>query len=121
MLFHPMALEGALFQAVFHALAKNALFMATGASFTRPTSLRCPRCGGGQRLRDHHVVLYTGLPVLIGIPPTGGFVSKWLLAEGALSAGEGSLAYWGVGVLMVSALADGGLSAAHRDRSLFPG
>ena len=31
MLFHPLALEGAIYQAVFHAIAKNALFMATGA------------------------------------------------------------------------------------------
>lgn len=31
MLLNPTALEGALFQTVFHAIAKNALFMATGA------------------------------------------------------------------------------------------
>ena len=41
--------------------------------------------------------------------------------RGRAVGGEGSLAYWGVGVLMVSRPADGGLSAAHRDRGLFPG
>ena len=40
---------------------------------------------------------------LIGIPPTGGFVSKWFLAMGALEAGS-AVDFAGLVILMLSAL-----------------
>ena len=58
---------------------------------------------------------------LIGIPPTGGFLSKWFLAEGALEAGCGALGFWGVGVLMVSALLTAGYLLPIVGRAFFPG
>ena len=122
MLFHPMALEGALFQAVFHALAKNALFMATGAIIykTHLTQVSQMREVGSAYGITMWCFTLASLS-LIGIPPTGGFVSKWLLAEGALAAGEGSLAYWGVGVLMVSALLTAGYLLPIVTTAFFPG
>ena len=122
MLFHPMALEGALFQAVFHALAKNALFMATGAIIYKTHLTQVSQMRGVGSAYGITMWCFTLASLsLIGIPPTGGFVSKWLLAEGALSAGEGSLAYWGVGVLMVSALLTAGYLLPIVIRAFFPG
>ena len=46
---------------------------------------------------------------LIGIPPTGGFVSKWQLATGAMGAGIGAFGIVGPIVLIISAL----LTAAY--------
>ena len=45
---------------------------------------------------------------LIGIPPMSGFVSKWYLAQGALSAQAGVFRYLGPAVLLVSALLTAG-------------
>ena len=46
---------------------------------------------------------------LIGIPPFAGFVSKWYLAEGALSSGIRVISWLGPVILLVSAL----LTAAY--------
>ena len=45
---------------------------------------------------------------LIGIPPTGGFISKWYLAIGALGIENNALTVIGVVVLLISALLTAG-------------
>ena len=122
MLLHPMALEGALLQAVFHAIAKNALFMATGAIIyqTHLTQVSQLRGIGGPYSVTMWCFTLASLS-LIGIPPTGGFVSKWFLAEGALAAEGGPMAYWGIGILMVSALLTAGYLLPIVVRAFFPG
>ena len=47
---------------------------------------------------------------LIGIPPTGGFVSKWFLAQGALTLDNGSGRY-------ALRCDDAGLRRVRRDRA----
>ena len=75
MLFHPMALEGALFQAVFHALAKNALFMATGAIIYKTHLTQVSQMRGVGSAYGITMWCFTLASLsLIGIPPTGGFV-----------------------------------------------
>ena len=122
MLFHPLALEGALLQAVFHAIGKNALFMATGAIIyqTHLTQVSQLRGVGGAYSITMWCFALASLS-LVGIPPTGGFVSKWFLAEGALAADGGPMAFWGVGVLMVSALLTAGYLLPIVVRAFFPG
>ena len=122
MLFHPLALEGAIYQAVFHAIAKNALFMATGAIIyqTHLTQVSQLRGIGGPYSITMWCFTLASLS-LVGIPPTGGFVSKWFLAEGALSAETGPMAFWGIGVLMVSALLTAGYLLPIVVRAFFPG
>ena len=58
---------------------------------------------------------------LIGIPPTGGFVSKWMLVQGALDASLGWLSYAGLAVLMVSALLTAGYLLPVITHGFFPG
>ena len=122
MLFHPLALEGALLQAVFHAIAKNALFMATGAIIyqTHLTQVSQLRGIGGPYSVTMWCFTLASLS-LVGIPPTGGFLSKWFLAQGALAADGGPLAFWGIGVLMVSALLTAGYLLPIVVRAFFPG
>ncbi|MEG0353846.1 MAG: proton-conducting membrane transporter, partial [Cellulosilyticaceae bacterium] len=45
---------------------------------------------------------------LVGIPPLGGFVSKWYLMTGAMVEGLGIIAYLGPVVLLISALLTAG-------------
>ena len=122
MLFHPLALGGAIYQAVFHAIAKNALFMATGAIIyqTHLTQVSQLRGIGGPYSITMWCFTLASLS-LVGIPPTGGFVSKWFLAEGALAAETGPMAFWGIGVLMVSALLTAGYLLPIVVRAFFPG
>lgn len=118
MLMNPMALQGALYQAVFHALAKNALFMAAGAiiyqtHLTQVSQLR----GIGL---EHPVSLWCFALAslsLVGIPPTGGFVAKWMLAQGAMDM----LRYPGITILMVSALLTAGYLLPVVTNGFFPG
>ena len=46
---------------------------------------------------------------LVGVPPLGGFYSKWFLATGALETSLGALKYVACAVLLVSAI----LTAAY--------
>jgi multicomponent Na+:H+ antiporter subunit D len=57
---------------------------------------------------------------LIGIPPTGGFVSKWYLAEGALSLGW-SASWIGPAVLLCSALMTAAYLLTIVIHGFFPG
>ncbi|MCI8422411.1 MAG: proton-conducting membrane transporter [Lawsonibacter sp.] len=122
MLLNPAALEGALFQAVFHAIAKNALFMATGAiiyktHLTQVSQMRGVGTAYGISMWFFAIASLS----LVGIPPTGGFLSKWMLAQGALDAGLGLLSYGGIAILMVSALLTAGYLLPIVTQAFFPG
>ncbi len=122
MLFQPSALEGALFQAVFHAIAKNALFMSTGAIIykTHLTQVSQMRGVGTAYATPMWCFALASLS-LVGIPPTGGFWSKWMLAQGALDADLGALSNWGLAILMVSALLTAGYLLPIVTSAFFPG
>ena len=116
----PEAFSGALFQIVFHAVAKNGLFLAAGAIIyythvTQVTQLR----GVGKKLPCAMWGFTLCALSLIGIPPTAGFVSKWYLAQGGLEAGV--LGLIGVAVLMVSALLTAGYLLPIVTQAFFPG
>lgn len=123
MLLNPAALEGALFQAVFHAIAKNALFMATGAIIYKTHLTQVSQMRGVGTVYSISMWCFTLSALsLVGIPPTGGFLSKWMLAQGALA--EESLApltYIGIAVLMISALLTAGYLLPIVTRAFFPG
>lgn len=122
MLMNPMALEGALFQAIFHAIAKNALFMATGAIIYKTHLGQVSQLRGIGIAYPVSMWCFTFASLsLIGIPPTGGFVSKWMLVQGALDASLGWLSYAGLAVLMVSALLTAGYLLPVITHGFFPG
>ena len=58
---------------------------------------------------------------LIGIPPFAGFVSKWYLAEGALTSGLGAFTWAGPLVLILSALLTAGYLLPITVAGFFPG
>ena len=122
MLLNPVALKGAVYQAVFHALAKNVLFMATAAIIykTHITQVSQMRGVGTAYPITMWCFALSALS-LVGIPPTSGFVAKWVLAEGALIAGLGALSYVGIAILMVSALLTAGYLLPIVTNGFFPG
>jgi multicomponent Na+:H+ antiporter subunit D len=104
----PVALEawsGGIYHAVSHAFAKSAMFLAAGAIVHALGHDRIVGISG----------IATGLPVstyafgiagvtLIGLPPTGGFVAKWLMLSAALQSGQW---WWAVVILTGGVLTAG--------------
>ena len=99
-----LGVAGAFLQIVFHALAKDALFLCAGSVIFATGKTRVDELRGiGRRMPVTMWCFAIASLSLIGIPPMGGFAAKWYLALGALDAGS-TLGLVGVIVLMVSAL-----------------
>ncbi|AHE97584.1 complex I subunit 5 family protein [Thioalkalivibrio paradoxus] len=92
------AWSGAVMLVLAHGLAKAALFLAAGAIVLRHGIGRLQALGGDQQ---GAVIAWVAFAIasasLIGLPPTGGFVGKWWLAQAALATGE----YFWLAVLML--------------------
>lgn len=122
MLLTPAGFLGALLQVVFHAIAKNTLFLSAGAVIYKT----------GRKYVDELKGIGKEMPItmwcfaiaslsLIGIPPTAGFVSKWHLAQGALLPEIGTIGLVGVAILMISALLTAGYLLPIVSDAFFPG
>ena len=92
----PAAITGALFHAAAHALAKGCLFFGAGGvrsgSFgggrgTDADDYRRGWAGLGARAPFTAAALSLAAFSMIGLPPTAGFFSKYLLLDAALDAG----------------------------------
>jgi len=122
MLLCPAGFMGALLQVVFHAVAKNILFLCAGAIIYKTHKTYVYELKGIGK--EMPVVMWTfafAALSLIGIPPTSGFVSKWYLAQGGLAPEFGALGIIGVAVLMVSALLTAGYLLPIMAEGFFPG
>lgn len=122
MLLTPVGFVGALLQVVFHAVAKNILFLCAGAIiYKKGTTFVNQLRGVGKEMPIVMWCFSIAALSLVGIPPTGGFVSKWFLAQGALEASLGTFAVVGVAILMVSALLTAGYLLSIVCDAFFPG
>lgn len=100
------AWNGAIYFIISHALAKAAMFLAAGNIL---------KSGGHDRIADLDQIVQR-LPLsmaafalagvsIMGLPPSGGFVAKWLLLNAALKSGQ----WWWALII----LAGGLLAAAY--------
>jgi multicomponent Na+:H+ antiporter subunit D len=98
------SLAGAYLHILHHALMKSTLFIAVGASVLegRGGTLAALRLGERRPLLAACVVV--AALSLVGVPPAGGFFSKWYLLQGAVAAGQPALA---AAILLGSLLALG--------------
>ena len=88
---------------VFHSLIKICLFFAVGAVLHHTGREYIRELDGLGRKMPFTFAFFTiAAMALVGIPPLCGFVSKWLIAESAISHGS-PLAVVGTAVLMISA------------------
>ena len=83
----PLAEIGAAIHIVAHAFGKITLFFAAGAIYVaaKKTELHQLR-GIGLRMPITMTAFTIGALSMIGVPPTGGFVSKWYILAGAFEA-----------------------------------
>lgn len=107
------ALSGSLLHIVFHALIKDGLFLFAGAVIFKTGFKYVDQLKGLGRKMPVTFWCFTIFALgLIGIPPTGGFISKWFIAEGAIAGLSNSpvpVFTWLIpAVLLVSALLTAG-------------
>ncbi|MCI2057477.1 MAG: proton-conducting membrane transporter [Oscillibacter sp.] len=122
LLLTPEGFEGAMLQIVFHALAKDTLFLAAGAVILSTNCTRVDQLRGiGRRMPVTMGCFTVAALSLIGIPPMSGFFSKWVLATGALATGNPLFGWGGVAVLILSALLTAGYLLPIVSAGFFPG
>ncbi len=118
----PTAFTGSLLHVLFHAVIKTALFLCAGAFIHETGKERVDELTGIGKRMPVTTFCFTIVSLgLIGIPPTGGFISKWYLAVGSLSADIGAFAYIGPAILLVSALLTAGYLLPIPIKGFFPG
>src|SRR5215472_17273533 len=99
------AWTGGILQAISHALAKAAMFMAAGLIAEALGHDRIAGLAGVGRILPLTVFAFAlGGLSLMGLPPSGGFVAKAMLLTAAVAAGQW---WWAVVVLTGGLLAGG--------------
>ncbi len=84
----PLALTGALFQALNHTFFKAVLFLAAGAVYYRTGRWKISELGGlGYKMPFTFLAALFAIFALASIPITSGFAAKWLLYEAAIEQG----------------------------------
>ena len=80
----PLAEIGAAVHMVAHAFGKITLFFAAGAIYVAAKKTEIFQLRGlGRRMPWTMTAFTIGALSMIGVPPTGGFVSKWFILAGA--------------------------------------
>lgn len=121
-LMTPAGFFAALLHLVFHSVIKDALFLFAGIVIHKTGKERANELRGlGKQLPVTFLCFTFAALALVGIPPASGFVSKWYLAMGALSAPVGIFSYLGPAVLLVSALLTAGYLFMIPADGFFPG
>ncbi|MGE0624088.1 MAG: monovalent cation/H+ antiporter subunit D family protein [Pseudomonadales bacterium] len=83
----PLSEVGAAVHIVAHAFGKITLFFAAGAIYTASKKTELDQLKGiGARMPWTMAAFTIGALSMIGVPPTGGFVSKWFILAGAFQS-----------------------------------
>jgi multicomponent Na+:H+ antiporter subunit D len=94
---HAEAWNGGVYQAVTHGVAKAAMFLAAGNMLRAAGTDDLRRLAGvGHRLPLSTYAFGIAGVSLMGMPPTGGFVAKWLLLKAAIAGPS-----WPIAVVIV--------------------
>ena len=88
-LLAPLSVAAAALHIAAHAVGKITLFFAAGAIYTAAGKTEVSQLDGiGRRMPWTMGAFALGALSLIGIPPAAGFLSKWMMFQGAASAGH---------------------------------
>ena len=84
----PVAIVAAFFHLVVHALTKTCLFFCAGAIYYQTGRKKVTQLSGlGVMMPLTSAALIVTSFSMVGIPLTGGFISKFMLARGSIEAG----------------------------------
>jgi formate hydrogenlyase subunit 3/multisubunit Na+/H+ antiporter MnhD subunit len=102
--WHATAWTGGWIQLVSHAFAKAAMFLAAGLIAEAVGHDRIAELTGiGRALPISVLAFGLGGLSLMGVPPSGGFVAKWLLLTAAVESGQ----WWWALVILAGGLLAG--------------
>jgi len=88
-LLSPKGMTGGMLHIAMHAFGKITLFFCAGAIFVATGKRNISEMKGlGRRMPLTMAAFFFGALSIIGLPPTGGFLSKWYLVLGSLEAGQ---------------------------------
>src|SRR5262249_60895531 len=111
------ALAGGLLQAISHATAKAAMFMAAGLVYAALGHDRIAGLGGVARALPMTVLAFAvGGVALVGAPPSGAYVAKELLLGAAAETGQ----WWWAAVLQAGGWLTAGYLVLVLARALGP-
>ncbi|MBG91037.1 MAG: cation:proton antiporter [Actinobacteria bacterium] len=101
-----VGVQASMLHIAMHAFGKITLFFCAGAIFVATGKKYISQMVGlGKQMPWTMLAFFIGSLSVIGLPPTGGFISKWYLIMGALDADK----VWVVVVYLVSSI----LNAAY--------
>ena len=104
-LLTPSGIIGSVMHIVVHAFGKITLFFCAGAIYVTTHKTKVSELDGIGKKMPFTMSAFTLATIsMIGIPPLGGFLSKWYLAIGALEAGQTAI----IVVLAVSTILNAG-------------
>jgi multicomponent Na+:H+ antiporter subunit D len=99
----PAAWRGALYLLLSHAFAKAAMFLAAGSIMRFAGHDRIAALDRiAQRLPLTLAAFALAGVSIMGLPPSGGFVAKWLMVEASLNSGQW---WWALALILGSLLA----------------
>lgn len=105
-LLSPKGMTGGLTHIAMHAFGKITLFFCAGAIFVATGKKYISEMTGiGKRMPVTMMAFFIGSLSVIGLPPTGGFFSKWYLVLGTLESGQTTMLV----ILLISSM----LNAAY--------
>ncbi|AIO18904.1 NADH-quinone oxidoreductase subunit L [Candidatus Izimaplasma bacterium HR1] len=82
------SVSGALYHVLAHALASTAAFLAIGAVKRQTGTAKMSQLGGIiHKMPVTYLVYLIAIISMAGIPPMGGFVSKWLIFQSVIDEG----------------------------------
>lgn len=88
-LLSPKGMTGSMAHIAMHAFGKITLFFCAGAIFVATGKKYISEMVGiGKRMPITMLAFFIGSLSVIGLPPTGGFFSKWYLLQGTLEADQ---------------------------------
>jgi multicomponent Na+:H+ antiporter subunit D len=88
-LLTPSAVTGSIMHIVLHAFGKITLFFAAGAIYVAAHKTEVSQLDGiGRRMPFTMGAFSLAALSMVGVPPLGGFLSKWYIAMGSLEAGQ---------------------------------
>jgi multicomponent Na+:H+ antiporter subunit D len=111
------ALTAGILQAISHATAKGAMFMSAGLMYAALGHDRIDGLAGIGRLLPMTVFAFAlGGVSLIGLPPSGGFLAKWLLLDAAVVSGQ----WWWAATMLAGGLLTSGYMFLVLSRAMTP-
>jgi len=88
-LLTPSGITGSIMHIVLHAFGKITLFFTAGAIYVAAHKTNISELDGiGKKMPFTMAAFTLGALSMIGIPPLGGFLSKWYIALGSIEANQ---------------------------------